>query len=98
MIASQEVYGKDTDDEHADKEEHHKTHLRPNTPHSRPRSRVDQVIDNVMDVAEDVLVGGNPNLAKMWHQTYQREKDQEKGSRGPTPRFIIEEGKLDLKN
>ena len=52
----------------------------------RPRSRLEKVIDNAVYLAEDMLVGTTPNLAKVWHQAYEKEKEQER-SRHTTPYF-----------
>ena len=32
-----------------------------------------RVIDNMVYAAEDLMGGGNPNLAKMWNQEYAKE-------------------------
>ena len=55
----------------------------------RPRSRLEQVIDSAMNVAEDVIASSNPNLAKLWHNEYDKEMKMERqaGGRSTTPYF-----------
>ena len=88
--ASKFVYGSPKAE---DDDLEHQFSARAITPQVRPSSRIEKVIGKVVDVAEDMVTGGNPNLAKMWNQAYQHEKDEDKAmSRGTTPRFVIDEG------
>lgn len=82
LRASKKVYGTTDPLEESDT-----THdIREETP--RPRSRLEQVLDNAVYIAEDVIAASNPNLAKIWHNEYEKETRREKqGSRTTTPYF-----------
>jgi hypothetical protein len=54
---------------------------------------MEQVVDTVVHVAEDIMAGGDPNLAKVLHKAYRKEREEEARSRGTTPHFVsIDEG------
>ncbi|XP_019850914.1 PREDICTED: sodium/potassium/calcium exchanger 6, mitochondrial-like [Amphimedon queenslandica] len=76
--ASQKIYGTNKEEESDDNDLEKALSIRPITPQSRPTSRLEQVIDNVAYVAEDLFVGSNPNLAKVWGPAYRKEKANEK--------------------
>ena len=75
--ASQKIYGTDKEEESDDNDLEKALSIRPITPQSRPTSRLEQVIDDVAYVAEDLFVGSNPNLAKVWGPAYRKEKASE---------------------
>lgn len=84
--ASHSVYGTDKEDnEDEDYDKEYLLTMKPVTPHSRPSSHLEKVLGGVMNVTEDLVMGGNPNLAKVWGQAYKREIETEKRSRSPSP-------------
>ena len=90
--ASQKIYG--TDNEGGEKEEdiEHDFSIRPITPRSRPSSRIEQVIDEVAYVAEDLIMGSNPNLAKVWGPAYRKEMENERNRASSHTYITADEG------
>lgn len=91
--ASQSVYGTGRDEANEPNPESQKDQdftVRPITPQSRPPSRLQQVLDDVVYVAEDIMIGSKPNLAKVWGEAYQRELDTD--IQHDSPKFMSDDG------
>ena len=91
--ASQKIYGTDNEGEEEEEEDiEHDFSIRPITPRSRPSSRIEQVIDEVAYVAEDLIVGSNPNLAKVWGPAYRKEMENERNRVSSRTYITADEG------